>query len=50
MSKMKKKFFKQKAVHEEIRQIFSEIIKEERHSRFELIKQQELVNLGRNKK
>lgn len=50
MTKMKRKLFKQKAVHEEIRQIFSDIIKEERHSRFELIKQQELVNLGRNKK
>ena len=44
-----KKFLK-KAVSEEIRQIFTEIVKEERTDRIQMIREQERLNLGRAKK
>lgn len=46
----KKGWFKEKAVVEEIRQIFTSIVHEERTARTRLIKQQEQTQLGRTKK
>jgi hypothetical protein len=44
------KMFKKKAVTEEIRQIFEEILEEERTDRIELIQLEDRTNLGRTKK
>lgn len=46
----KRGWFREKAVVEEIRQIFTEIVKEERTERYNLIRQQEQKQLGRTKK
>lgn len=44
------KHFGKKAVAEEVRQIFTEIVSEQREDRFTLIRQQEQTQLGRSKK
>ena len=45
-----KKMFGRKATTEEIRQIFINILKEERHNRLQLMQQIEKIQLGRNRK
>jgi len=46
----KRGWFGRKAVTEEVREIFTKIVQEERTDRLQLIKQQEQTNLGRTRK
>jgi hypothetical protein len=46
----KKGWFGQKATNEDVRQIFTSMIQEERTARIHLIKQEEQTQLGRQRK